>query len=192
MIHFRYKSTNCFLLKSSNDDRLLAIDAGWPCSLHEYAQALSSTRHHFNQIAWAVVTHFHMDHAGLIGEFIEKGIQCLVFENQEKAIDPMERMILRTYKKYKRIVTERLINVRVNDSRAYYETIGIHGEVLITPGHSPDSITFISDDHEAVIGDLYPIDLVMPDDAASLKSWELIKGKKVKYVYPSHVPMFEL
>jgi len=170
----------------------LAIDAGWPCSLVEYARALKSTGHHFNQIAWAVVTHFHMDHAGLIGEFIEKGIHCLIFENQEEAIDPMERMILKTYKKYKNIDKERLIRVREDDSRNYFENIGIHGEVLITPGHSSDSITFISDAHEAVIGDLYPIDLVMPDDTASLRSWELIKGKKAKYVYPSHAPIFEL
>jgi len=192
MKYFRYRSTNCFLVESSNDQRLLAIDAGWPCSLYEYGRALKSTGHHFNQIAWAVVTHFHMDHAGLIGEFIEKGIHCFIFENQEEAIDPMERMILKTYKKYKNIDKERLIKVRADDSRAYFEKIGIHGEVLITPGHSPGSITFISDDHEAVIGDLYPIGLVMPDDAASLKSRELIKAKKVENVYPSHAPFFKL
>ena len=170
MKHFRYKSTNYFLQKSSNDDRLLAIDAGWPCSLYEYGRALKSTGHLFNQIAWAVVTHFHMDHAGLLGEFIEKGIQCLVFGNQEEAIDPMEKMISRTYKNYKTIDKKRLIKARTADSRKILENLGIHGEVLITPGHSPDSITFISDAHEAIIGDLYPLDLVMPNDASTQNS----------------------
>jgi len=192
MIYFRYKSTNCFLAQSSNDDRLLAIDAGWPCSLYEYAAALKSTGHHFDQIAWAIVTHFHMDHAGLLGEFIQKGIHCIIFENQEEAIDPMEKMILRNYKKYRNIVRERLVKVKAEGSRAFFEKIGIRGEVLLTPGHSPDSITFISDEHEAAIGDLYPIDLVMPDDTVSMRSWERIREKKVKIVYPSHAPLFEL
>ena len=192
MIYFRYKSTNCFLAQSSNDDRLLAIDAGWPCSLYEYAAALKSKGHHFDQIAWAIVTHFHMDHAGLLGEFIQKEIHCIIFENQEEAIDPMEKMILRNYKKYRNIVRERLVKVKAEGSRAFFEKIGIRGEVLLTPGHSPDSITFISDEHEAAIGDLYPIGLVMPDDAASLKSWELIKARKVEQVYPSHAPFFKL
>jgi glyoxylase-like metal-dependent hydrolase (beta-lactamase superfamily II) len=44
-------------------------------------------------IAWAMVTHFHIDHAGLIGEFMDRGIRCLVFENQLEAVDAMERTI---------------------------------------------------------------------------------------------------
>jgi len=69
--------------------------------------------------------------------------------------------------------------------------MGIGGEVIITTGHSPDSISFISDSKEAVIGDLPPINQFVPDDNNCLKSWDLIKQKGVKTVYPSHAEIFD-
>ena len=58
----------------------------------------------------------------------------------------------------------RLHPVTVRDSRAMFETLGIHGEVIVTDYHSPDSITFLSDEREAVIGDLPPAIQEMPGD----------------------------
>lgn len=191
MIRFRYKSTNCHLVQSSDGGRLLAVDAGWPCSLREYVRGVSSMGRHFNQVAWAMVTHFHLDHAGLIGEFIARGIRCLVFENQEDAIDPMETMIVRTYGKYIPIVKGGLVRLRTEESRDYFQAAGIRAEVVVTPGHSPDGVTFISDAGEAVIGDLHPPGLVMTGDEASLRSWELIRQRRARYIYPGHAPVFE-
>jgi glyoxylase-like metal-dependent hydrolase (beta-lactamase superfamily II) len=189
---FRYNNTNFHLVESSLDKRLLAVDAGWPCSLPEYVKGVSSTGHHFNEIAWAMATHFHMDHAGLLGEFAARGVRCLVFENQEEAIHPMEKMILRTNKKYKPIAAGLLINVRTDRSREYFEGAGIRAEVIVTPGHSPDSVTFVTEGREAVIGDLCPPELIMPGDAAGFRSWELIRSKGARRIFPAHGPAFEL
>lgn len=70
MVYFRYHSTNCFFVRSSMGDRLLAIDAGWPGTRHEHAQCMKQIGCRFHQISWAIVTHFHIDHAGLIGQFV--------------------------------------------------------------------------------------------------------------------------
>jgi glyoxylase-like metal-dependent hydrolase (beta-lactamase superfamily II) len=132
MLHFRYHGTNCFFIRSSLDERLLAIDAGWPESLHEYARGMKSIGCRLQDIAWSIVTHFHMDHAGLVGEFLERGITCFVFENQPGAIDAMEKTIEKNSRSYRRMEKHRLHPVTVRDSRAMFETLGIHGEVIVT------------------------------------------------------------
>ncbi len=192
IVSFRCRSTNCFVVESATNRGLLAIDAGWPCSFGEYARAMKSVGRDVRRLGWVFVTHFHMDHAGLMGEFIDRDIRCLVFENQENAIDPMEKMILRTYKAYKPIDKTRLIKIQTRDSRNYLDEIGMGGEVLITPGHSSDSVTYVSDAGEAIIGDLNLPELIMPGDPAGLKSWELIRSKGVQHVYPSHAPAFDV
>jgi glyoxylase-like metal-dependent hydrolase (beta-lactamase superfamily II) len=87
---------------------------------------------------------------------IPKGIECFVFENQIAAIDEMERTILKNYKTYPRIKKEQLTSVKTVESRKLLKAIGIAGEVIITTGHSPDSISVILDSKEALVGDLLP------------------------------------
>jgi glyoxylase-like metal-dependent hydrolase (beta-lactamase superfamily II) len=191
MLHvLRYHNTNCFFVASTQNNKLLAIDAGWPLTLHEYQREMKMIGLKYQDIAWAIVTHFHMDHAGLITDFIASGINCLVFETQMHAIDAMEKTIWKNFKDYPAIDKSRLTQLRIADSRAFLHKIGIHGEILRTEGHSPDSISFLSDEREVVIGDLYPLDLVMPDDDKSNASWELILEKGGKTIFPSHAPSF--
>lgn len=191
MMHvFRYHSTNCFFVASTRDEKLLAIDAGWPLTLHEYQRAMKQIGLRYQDIAWAIVTHFHMDHAGLITDFLASGITCLVFENQLQAIGAMEQTIWKNYPVYRPIDQSQLTPLRIADAREFFATLGIHGEILRTDGHSPDSISFLSDEHEVVIGDLDPFEFVMPDDEKSNASWELILEKGGKKIFPSHANFF--
>lgn len=192
MLHFRYHSTNCCFARSTLDERLLAIDAGWPGTLHEYARGMKSIGCRLENIAWSIVTHFHMDHAGLVSEFLERGVTCFVFENQPGAIDAMEKTIEKNSRSYRRIDTNRLHPVAVRDSRAVFEKLGLHGEVIVTDYHSPDSISFVSDEREAVIGDLPPATQQMPGDEPFLRNWRLLRDKGVRRVYPAHADEFDL
>jgi len=188
----RYHSTNCFFVESTLDKQLLAIDAGWACTLNEYQREMKKIGLRYQDIAWAIVTHFHMDHAGLITDMVADGITCIVFENQMQAIDAMEKTIWKNLPDYKAIDKTRLSQLRIADSREFFHQIGVHGEILCTDGHSPDSISFLSDEQQVVIGDLYPLEFVMPDDEKSNASWELILEKGGKMIYPSHAPSFRL
>jgi glyoxylase-like metal-dependent hydrolase (beta-lactamase superfamily II) len=193
--YFRYHNTNCYFIESSIDKNLLAIDAGWPCTLYEYQRALKTIGYSFRNIKWVIVTHFHMDHAGLIGEFINEGIACYSFENQTlNDIDEMEKVILKNkeYSAYQRINKNRLITTSINDFNNEIRILGIDGEAIITKGHSSDSITFITNEHEAVIGDLAPIDQIMENDKESLGNWNSLREKGVKMIYPSHANIFEI
>ncbi len=189
--YFRYHNTNCFFIENDNNE-LLAIDVGWPCTFYEYARLVKSIGLKFKQIKWAVVTHFHMDHAGLLSEFIDQGIKCIIFENQEDAIDEMEKTIYKNYGDYKSINRQELIHWDTINSKASFESIGIKGCVVITNGHSKDSISFITNSYEAIIGDLYPLEYVMGDDFKSIESYNILRSKNVKYILPSHAQFFEL
>ena len=110
MKYFRYHNTNCFFLECSKNN-LIAFDAGWPCTLYEYRRCLKVIGLDFKDIKIAAISHMHMDHAGLIGEFINAKIDCLILEEQAEIIDEMERIILKSpeYKGYQQIDTKKNI-----------------------------------------------------------------------------------
>jgi glyoxylase-like metal-dependent hydrolase (beta-lactamase superfamily II) len=160
--------------------------------LYEYIRSLKAIGFRFEQIKWAIISHFHLDHAGLVRDFQDAGIQCLLFENQGEGIDEMERIIARSYSGYRPILKEGFHRVSTQKSRSFLKAIGIKGEVIQTPGHSDDSVSLITDDHDAVIGDLYPIDQVMPNDLTTLNSWEKIRERGAVRIWPSHAPGFKV
>jgi glyoxylase-like metal-dependent hydrolase (beta-lactamase superfamily II) len=192
MVFFTYQHTHYYLLPTADGKNLLAFDAGYPCSLHEYARGVKETGYRFDHIKWAMVSHFHLDHAGLIRDFQDTGIQCLLFENQGSCIEEMERIIKRGHPKYAPILKDGFLPLMTGDSREFLASIGICGEVIQTPGHSEDSVSLITDDHEVLIGDLYPVSQIMEDDVKSHKSWARIREMGGKYIYPSHAEPFEL
>ncbi len=188
----RYHGTNCFFIASAVDDHLLAIDAGWPGTLYEYARSMKTIGCNLEQIRWAIVTHFHMDHAGLIGEFIQRGIRCFIFENQAMGIDAMEKTIEKNHAAYQRIDKSRLEPISTSDSRMVLEGLGVRGQVKVTDYHSPDSITFVSDEGEAIIGDLPPPGHMMPGDKHFIENWEIVRALGANLIYPSHAGIFRI
>ena len=133
-----------------------------------------------------------MDHAGLLNEFIESGIQCYIIEKQSnKEIDEMERTIKKNYKEYKEIDKSKILRASIEEINELLKQEGFSGEVILTEGHSPDSISYVTEDNEAIIGDLTPIEQIM-DDKKSEENWNHIKEKKVSRIYPSHANIFEI
>ena len=192
MLYFRYHNTNCFFIKNEHTNTYLAIDAGWPCTLREYQRLLKNIGIKFTQISFCIVTHLHMDHAGLLSEFIESGIQCYIIEKQsDKEIDEMERTIKKNYKDYKEIDKSKILRASIEEINELLKQEGFSGEVILTEGHSPDSISYVTEDNEAIIGDLTPIEQIM-DDKKSEENWNHIKEKKVRRIYPSHANIFEI
>jgi glyoxylase-like metal-dependent hydrolase (beta-lactamase superfamily II) len=135
-----------------------------------------------------------MDHAGLLSEFQNFGIECFLFDGQFEGIDEMERIILKNaeYRDYRKIDKMGFTRTTVQAFNRFCQEIKVFGQVIKTPGHSPDSITYITKDREALIGDLYPKNQIMPDDAASLASWALIESKGAQKAFPSHAAVFDL
>lgn len=190
ILTLRYKSTNSYLLEA--DKNLLAIDAGWPGTYREYKNCLKEQGFKIENIHSLVVTHFHIDHAGLAGVFIQKGIELVVFENQTGKIEEMEVLIEKKQMEYTKIDLYKIRKMNINDSRSWLKSMGIDGEVLKTEAHSEDSISVILDNGVAFIGDLPPESAMMEDDSKGRNSWQLLKEKGARCIKPAHAAEFLL
>lgn len=186
IISIRFQSTNCYFIDCG--DGLLAFDAGWPGTFRMYKDALKGEGYRISDIKWLIVSHFHMDHAGLAGMLQQKGIRLLLFENQVYAIDAMERLIESKGLEYTRIDRTACELIPIESSRNWLAARGIDGEIIQTNGHGADHLSLLLDSGEAFIGDLVPHESMAGiDDRASLENWAELKRKGARLIYPAHV-----
>ncbi len=190
VIKIRYQSTNCYFIDTGGG--LLAFDAGWPNTYREYKDCLKGQGHPVKNIRWLIVSHFHIDHAGLAGILSENGAAFIVFRNQLDAIKEMESLIERKRMAYQKINMSKVQVMDTSESRDWLKQIGIGGEVLHTSGHSEHSISLVLDNGDAFIGDLAPDSMVADDDLKSKSSWALLRSKGAKQIKPAHASEYVL
>ncbi|GIV64069.1 MAG: MBL fold metallo-hydrolase [Chloroflexota bacterium] len=191
ILKIRFKSTHCYFIESGSG--LLAFDAGWPDTYKAYKDGLKEQGYSVKDIRWLMVSHFHMDHAGLAGILVHHGVQFVVFSNQRAAIADMEKLIERKNISYQKIDPTGITLMEIAQSRAWLAEIGIKGEVCHTNGHSEDSISLILDSGEAFIGDLVPReDMIGEEDWKSQRSWALIRSKGARCIKPAHAEEYEI
>lgn len=192
MKFFTYHKTRCFFVENQKKE-ILAIDAGWPCSFFEYCKYLKEEDLHISQVKYCVLTHTHLDHAGLVSEFLERGIQVFVTQEQKQELATMERVIAKNteYSSYKPINSEKLQLLSFTTLKEFL-TENFQCTVFKMPHHSPDSLVYQLNETDPVIGDLAPIDQIMKSDVLGNKCWEYLIEKGIKTVYPSHAPIFSL
>jgi ribonuclease/clavin/mitogillin len=190
VITIRYKSTKYHFLETGKG--LLAIDAGWPNTYREYKQSLKEQGCSVNDIRWVVVTHFHIDHAGLAGVLVEKGIDLAVFNHQLRQIQEMEALMEKKKMIYTKIDLGKITKLDTAGSRAWLKTLGIDGEALVTNAHSEDSISILLDNGTTFIGDLTPESAMADDDDKGKSNWRMLREKGAKYIMPAHAADYSL
>lgn len=191
LVTFRYRHTTCVVAEAA-DGRVLAIDGGWPATLYEYARHLKAAGVALERVTWAMATHFHPDHAGLIGDFQARGVECVVFGEQRDHVATMDIIIQRSWKDYRPIAIDRLVHVPTAESRAWLRARGFAGLLAPTPGHSDDSVSVISDAGDAVTGDLPLPSLVTPHDTVTRASWTRVWRLGGRWIVPAHPAPFVL
>jgi ribonuclease/clavin/mitogillin len=190
VIRIRYKSTNYYFIDTGSG--LLAFDAGWPNTYREYKDCLKAQGHSVKNIKWLIVSHFHIDHAGLAGILAENGVEFVVFKSQLSAIQEMESLIERKGMLYRKLDLSNVHTMEIDESREWLGKIGVRGKVLHTDGHGEQSISLILDNGDAFIGDLAPDSMVGDDDWKSRNSWALLKSRGAKHVMPAHASEYWL
>jgi glyoxylase-like metal-dependent hydrolase (beta-lactamase superfamily II) len=186
IVNVGYRSTNYWVV-SAGKSRLL-IDLGWPGTIGTLRANLDRMGVPINEIRYGLATHYHIDHAGLAQELKQAGVRLLVLETQIAAIPLMKRWTKPT-DRYLDITLEGNVTISFAESREVLRKLGIAGEIVCTPGHSPDSISLVLDDGSAFTGDLTPPGLVTEDDAeVTAASWQLLRDRGAKCVYPGHGP----
>lgn len=173
----------------SNSHRLL-IDSGYPESLFELGKLLRPTNFKIQDIDFLICTHFHIDHAGAAQELKNQGVKLIVFEHQTNAIKELEEFAHKKFN-FTPIKQDNLL-LQVDQSEAFFQSINLQGKVIITNGHSKDSVSVIFKSGEVFTGDLYPENSIDYLDELSLNSWKIIKENNGKIVYPGHGDVYIL
>jgi glyoxylase-like metal-dependent hydrolase (beta-lactamase superfamily II) len=181
LITLTVNSTHFFLINCRNGN--LLVDAGW--ELQQFTSRLKAYKIPFSDIRYIMFTHHHPDHAGLVQNIKNiSGARMIIHERQIPYFENLRRY----YEKkggYEPIRVEK--DDLVSPDRGKLASIGIHGEILETPGHSEDSVSLVLDSGLAFIGDL-----PLPDFASegnyetTRQSWISLLAREVQVFYHSH------
>lgn len=189
IVNVGYDSTNYYVLVETSPK--LLIDVGWPGTLPKLQHQCKRAGIALPDIKHLLITHYHPDHAGLAQELKQIGFKLIILENQLSSV-PTLQTYMKPQNNYVNIDLTDNVMLKIEDSRAFLADIGIHGEIISTPGHSEDSITLILDEGTAFTGDLpHPL-LVTEDSLEAQESWKKIRAFNVKTIYPGHGPVWHL
>jgi glyoxylase-like metal-dependent hydrolase (beta-lactamase superfamily II) len=183
LVTLTYHSTHYYALEIKSGK--LLVDCGWPGTFPEFSAVAKRKGMELREIKFILVTHYHMDHAGLAQDLKNLGAKLMVMESQTDFIAPMANQIKKDVP-YTLIRLDDNLLLKFADSRKFLAGIGLDGEIIPTPGHSPDHVTLILDDGSAFTGDLPPRFLVTEEQTELTASWERVYRHKITRLYPSH------
>jgi len=190
IINVGYRSTNYWVV-SAGTARLL-VDLGWPGTLGQLLANLKRMDVPLGDLRYALATHYHPDHAGLAQELKHAGVPLLVVDVQRAAITQLKQWT-KPHEPFVDITLHDNVTIAATESRALLERIGIAGEILPTPGHSPDSISLLLDTGAVFTGDL-PLPALSAEEQATevAASWQRLRDRGARQVYPGHGPVWQL
>ncbi len=190
IINIGYRSTNYWVI-SVGTSRLL-VDLGWPGTMGMLRASLDRMDVPINELRYGLATHYHIDHAGLAQELKQAGVPLLVLDVQVPAI-PLMKTWTKPQDQYVDITLHDNVTVACAESRAVLTRVGIHGEIVHTPGHSDDSVSLLLDTGAVFTGDLTrPAFMGVEDAEVVLASWRSLRERGATQVYPGHGPVWPL
>ncbi len=178
------RSTNAWVV--SNGRSRILVDLCWPGSMGRFRATLKRMDVPLEEIRYGLATHYHIDHAGLGQDLKEAGVPLLVVDVQVEAIPQMKQWI-KPSDNYNEITPDGNVVISCAESRALLESIDIPGQILHTPGHSPDSVSLLLDNGAVFTGDLtHPLFIGLEDPDVVKASWQRLYDHGAKKVYPGH------
>lgn len=190
IVNVGYDSTNYYVIADSAP-RLL-VDAGWPGTLPKLQHQCKRAGIQLSDITHFMVTHFHPDHAGLVQDLKHLGNKLIVLEEQVASINALNAY-MKPKSEFGDIDLTNTVRLSIAGSRAFLAGIGLQGEIILTPGHSDDSVTLVLDEGAAFTGDLPPVFMAAEDTADTLRqSWDNIRSLGATTVYPGHGPATQI
>lgn len=186
MIKLKYGNTNTFYIPG--DTGGLLVDTDYAGTLAAFYKTLKRNGIQVKDIRYVLATHYHPDHIGLVGELMKQGVKLLLIDVQKDLVHFSDRIFARDMLPYAPIREEDATVISCEESRVFLAGMGISGEIIHTPSHSPDSVSLVLDDGECFVGDLEPLEyLAAYEENAALKNdWERILSFRPARVYYAH------
>lgn len=189
IVNVGYRSTNFYVIGARHPRFLL--DLGWMGMMGALLANLERKGIPVSEITHGVATHYHLDHAGLAQELKAHGMTLVVTPEQVPFVPRMK-----DHAKPQDHLTDVVLDdgktrvVACAESRAFFKTIGLDGELVHTPGHSDDSVSLLLDDGSVFTGDLTHPNFVTEAEAdVTGRSWQTLRERGAKTVYPGHGPV---
>ena len=187
LIRLRYGNTGTFFLRGEGGG--LLVDTDMAGTLPAFYRALKANGVGPEEISFVMATHFHPDHAGLVGEIALRGAKLLLLESQVGLVHFPDRIFARDPRlAYKPVDEKKAKILSFRESRAFLASLGIAGEIVPTPSHSADSVSLILDTGEALVGDLEPLSyLAAYEENQKLeKDWKTVLARRPRRIFYAH------
>lgn len=188
MIELKYGHTKCYLIQGAK--KTILIDTDWAGTLTKFFRSLGEHKLRVQEIDYLFITHYHPDHMGLAQTLVDYGCQLVVLPSQVNYLHQADTIFARQGGlQFEPINDQQILRLPFQQSRAFLAACGLRGQIIRTPGHSQDSVSYVLDDGAAFVGDLYPLEQVpLYHDPALTQSWQKLRAAQVKVVHYAHYP----
>jgi glyoxylase-like metal-dependent hydrolase (beta-lactamase superfamily II) len=187
IVNVGYRSTN-FWVVSTGRSRFL-VDLGWMGMFGALEANLKRMDIPLEEVTHGFATHYHGDHAGAAQDLKRAGMRLVLFDLQVPFVEPMAQW-MKPADHYTPITLDDNLVIPLAEGRPLLKGLGIDGEFVHTPGHSPDSVSLLLDGGSVFTGDLtWPTFAEEQDIATVARSWDLLRAKGAKQVYAGHGPI---
>ena len=138
-----------------------------------------------------MATHWHPDHSGLIGDILDMNpvTSLLVTDTQTDHIRYPEEIFSRDRRiPFKPVDESRITVISADTSGKALSEIGIKGEMIYTPSHSPDSVSLLLDSGDCIVGDLEPFSYIggYENNDRLKRDWDEIMRRRPKRILFAH------
>lgn len=184
IIELKYGNTNTYLIKGKK--KYILFDTDWAGTFERFCQAIKSIGIQIQDIEYLFLSHFHPDHMGIAGQLAELGIKIVVVDIQKDFVHFSDEIFAKEKNKsFIPIDDAKVILISIDESRSFFEKLGIQGEIIETPGHSDDSVSIWLDDGMLLVGDLNPLyELPLHEGTQIADTWnKLLKMRPNKICY---------
>lgn len=184
IIELKYGNTNTYLIKGK--EKYILFDTDWAGTFERFCQAIKSIGIQIQDIEYLFLSHFHPDHMGIAGQLAELGIKIVVVDIQKNFVHFSDEIFVKEKNKsFIPIDDAKVILISIDESRSFFEKLGIQGEIIETPGHSDDSVSIWLDDGMLLVGDLNPLyELPLHEGTQIADTWnKLLKMRPNKICY---------
>ena len=185
-IRLKYGNTSTFLVPSRGG--YLLVDTDYAGTFPAFCRCIKQSGIRISDIICVLATHYHPDHMGLIPELMKQGVKLLLVDKQKDFVHFSDYIFARDGLPFAPIDETQATVISCEESRRFLAGIGISGEIIHTPSHSPDGISLILDSGECFVGDLEPfeyLDAYEKNDALKA-DWTRIRGFRPKQVFYAH------
>ena len=190
----KYGNTNTYFIRGAKGSILL--DTDYAGTLQMFYKEIKKNGISLKDITYILATHYHPDHMGLVWELVSMGVKFLVIDTQVPNLHFSDDIFSRdkTLRFLPSVPEDNAEVIACKDSRAFLAALGIDGEIVSTPSHSEDSITFVLDSGDCFVGDLEPMEFMdgYEENKALQSDWEKVMGFSPRVIHYGHAKKKEI